>query len=132
MVHSAAREKHGPANTRWLESYTYLDGLGGELMKKVQAEPGLAPLRDANGELVRDQNGVIQVGNTSWRWVGNAAVFLDNKGNPIKQYEPFFSSTHEYEDEDDLVEWGVTPILRYDPLGRVVRTDLPDGFLRFE
>ncbi|HMY19120.1 MAG TPA: hypothetical protein PKA58_22495 [Polyangium sp.] len=59
-------------------------------------------------------------------------MVLDNKGNPIKQYEPFFSSTHEYEDEDDLVEWGVTPILRYDPLGRVVRTDLPDGFLRFE
>jgi len=47
MVHSAAREKHGPANTRWLESYTYLDGLGGELMKKVQAEPGLASLQDA-------------------------------------------------------------------------------------
>jgi hypothetical protein len=132
MVHSAAREKHGPANTRWLESYTYLDGLGGELMKKVQAEPGLAPLRDANGELVRDQNGVIQVGNASPRWVGTGRVVLDNKGNPIKQYEPFFSSTHEYEDEDDLVEWGVTPILRYDPLGRVVRTDLPDGFLRFE
>jgi hypothetical protein len=25
------------------------------------------------------------------------------------------------------VEWGVTPILRYDPLSRLVRTDLPNG-----
>ena len=28
--------------------------------------------------------------------------------------------------ERELVEWGVTPILRYDPLGRLVRMDLPD------
>ena len=27
----------------------------------------------------------------------------------------------------ELVEWGVTPIILYDPLGRAVRTDLPDG-----
>jgi RHS repeat-associated protein len=52
---------------------------------------------------------------------------LDNKGNPVKQYEPFFSSTFEYEDEAELVEWGVTPILRYDAIGRRVRTDLPNG-----
>src|SRR5262249_14348802 len=36
-------------------------------------------------------------------------------------------STFEYEEERDLVEWGVTPILRHDPLGRLIRTDLPDG-----
>jgi hypothetical protein len=54
-------------------------------------------------------------------------VVIDNKGNPVKQYEPFFTTTHEYEDETELVEWGVTPILRYDPLGRLVRTELPDG-----
>src|SRR5262249_5379763 len=47
--------------------------------------------------------------------------------NPIKKYEPFFDSTFAYEDEKELVEWGVTPILRYDPLGRLIRTDLPNG-----
>ncbi|MFP4418821.1 MAG: hypothetical protein ACLFSB_16290 [Chitinispirillaceae bacterium] len=51
----------------------------------------------------------------------------DNKGNPVKKYEPFFSGTHEYEDEDDLVQWGVTPIMHYDPLGRLIRTEFPDG-----
>jgi YD repeat-containing protein len=25
------------------------------------------------------------------------------------------------------VEWGVTPVLRYDALGRLTRTDLPNG-----
>jgi len=33
----------------------------------------------------------------------------------------------DFEDEDELVATGVTPILRYDPLGRLTRTDLPDG-----
>ncbi len=42
------------------------------------------------------------------------AVF-DNKGQPIKQYEPGFSSVPDFEDEDELVTQGVTPILRYDP-----------------
>lgn len=58
---------------------------------------------------------------------GTGRTVFDNKGNPLKQYEPFFSSTHEYEDETELVEWGVTAVLRYDALGRLVRTDLPNG-----
>jgi len=51
----------------------------------------------------------------------------NNKGNPVKQYEPYFSATQEFEDDDDLVEWGVTPIIHYDALGRATRVDFPDG-----
>src|SRR5690606_27434952 len=43
------------------------------------------------------------------------------------QYEPYYSSTHEYEDEVELVEQGVSPLIHYDPIGRVSRTDFPDG-----
>ena len=74
----------------------------------------MASLCTEDGELVLEE--------TSPRWVGTGRTVLDNKGNPVKQYEPFFSSTEEYEDEEDLVQWGVTPILHYDPLGiRTVR-----------
>jgi hypothetical protein len=51
----------------------------------------------------------------------------NNKGNPVKQYEPFFSATSDFEDEDAIVATGVTPIIHYDPLDRVIRTELPDG-----
>src|SRR5690606_8213475 len=61
------------------------------------------------------------------RWIGTGRVILDNKGNPIKQYEPFFDSSPVYVGEAELAEWGVTPLLHYDPLGRLVRTDFPDG-----
>jgi YD repeat-containing protein len=100
-AHALSREEHGSANKRWLETYTYSDGSGREAMRKVQAP--------------------------ATRWIGTGRSVFDNKGNPVKRYEPFFSSTHEYETEQALVASGVTPILRYDPLGRLVRTDLPNG-----
>ena len=108
-------------------SFSYSDGLGQIAMAKIQAEPGNAPLRDEQGNLLKDENGNLIVNEVTHRWIGNGRTVLDNKGNPIKQYEPFFSSTYDYEDEDELVEWGVTPIMRYDPVGRLIRTELPNG-----
>ncbi|UQA61432.1 SpvB/TcaC N-terminal domain-containing protein [Polyangium aurulentum] len=133
VVHAAARERHGDPATPWQHSYTYLDGLGREVMKKVRAEAGPAPKRDQNGILVKDAQGQLVLENTTVRWVGTGRTVFDNKGNAVKKYEPFFSATHEYEDEKELVEWGVTPVSRYDPLGRLVRTDHPNGtFSRVE
>jgi RHS repeat-associated protein len=127
VAHSRAREQHGAGNTRWQEAYSYSDGSGHEVMKKIPAEPGLAPARDGNNALLHDSQGKLVLSTSSPRWVGTGRTVFDNKGNPVKQYEPFFSGTYEYEDETELVEWGVTPVLRYDALGRLTRTDLPNG-----
>ena len=54
----------------------------------------------------------------------------DNKANPVKAYEPFFDSSPGYDDETDLVDWGVTAITGYDPLSRAIRVDNPDGTFR--
>ncbi len=122
-----ARETHGDIGTRWLESYAYFDGAGRTRMTKTQAAPGLAPERDVNGELVLD-GGLPVLVDTSpdVRWIGNGRTVFDNKGNAVKQYEPYFSSVPDYEDEAELVEQGVTPVLHYDPLGRLTRTALPN------
>ncbi len=131
-THATAKETHGLGNLTTQQQFTYHGGMGQVVMAKAQAEPGLAPKRDENGELVF-QNGELVFEAADPRWVGTGRTVLDNKGNVIKQYEPFFSATSDYESEQDLVEWGVTPLLHYDPLGRVVRTDLPDGtFSRVE
>ncbi|WP_438017764.1 SpvB/TcaC N-terminal domain-containing protein [Sorangium sp. So ce315] len=129
FVHTFAREVHHyhSPSTPFRESLAYCDGFGRVVMQKVQAEPGDAPLRDVQGALVRDGNGALVLGLVTARWVGTGRTVFNNKGNPVKQFEPFFSSTADYEDEADLVEWGVTPILHYDPLDRVVRTEFPDG-----
>ncbi len=118
-VHVKARETHKDANSNWLESYTYSNGLGQEIQTKVQAEDGLAWQLDANDE-------PEQVNSTD-RWTATGRTILNNKGKVVKQYEPWFSTTHEYEDEDALTEYGVTPLMHYDPLGRPIKTELPDG-----
>src|SRR5207248_1403091 len=61
FVHVSARLRHGEANTGFQESYSYADGFGREVMKKVQAEAGPAPTRDQNGVLIRDQNGALVI-----------------------------------------------------------------------
>ena len=120
------RKVHGVAGFQ--EQYAYSDGGGGVVMTKVQAEPGDAPERDGSGNLVFDgTTGELLYAHADPRWIGTGRTIVDNKGNPIKQFEPFFSDTYEYEDDDNLVEWGVTPVLTYDPLGRNIRVDLPDG-----
>ena len=121
-VYTRARETHADPNTRWLRTYAYSDGGGNVVMTKAQAEPGLAYYVDDDGQL--------QQTDADPRWVGSGRTVLDNKGNPVKQYEPYFSTTEDYESEDQLVQWGVTPVLHYDPLGRNVRTDLPNGTFR--
>jgi len=121
FVHAMAREEHHfvNANPRWQHSYSYSDGMGREVMKKVQAEPG-----DAQ---TVDQNGNLQTVRADRRWAGTGRTVFDNKGHPVMKYEPYFSTTSDYENESALVEWGVTPVLRYDPIGRLIRTDHPNG-----
>lgn len=129
VVYTLARETHTEdldrehgEQTKIQHRFLYSDGFGRELQTKVQAEPGLAPVRDANDVLKCNEN-LVQ---TDPRWVGTGRTIYNNKGKPVKQYEPFFSPTHEYESEPGMVECGVTPILFYDPLDRVVATLHPN------
>jgi len=132
FVHTSARERHGEANPRWQESYLYSDGFGRELQTKIQAEPGNAPLREESqnpykpGALAKDAEGQLIWTHTDSRWVGTGRTVYNNKGKPVKQYEPFFSSTPLYEEEREATDTGVSPVLFYDPVGRVIATLHPN------
>jgi len=111
-----ARETHvselSPGEHSGLQTaFEYSDGMGSVVVRKVQAEPELPgqPLR----------------------WVANGKTILNNKGKPVKRYEPYFSpSGHRFEEP---MEVGVTSVLYYDAAGRTVRTEMPDGsFSRVE
>ncbi len=97
-------------------------------MKKVQAEPGLAKQVTVNPD---DSYTVADIDTATLipkqlRWIGSGRTILNNKGNAVKQYEPYFSITHHFEDLKELVETGVTPLLYYDALGRLIKTQMPD------
>lgn len=89
-------------------SFSYSDGFGREIQKKVEAEPG--PI-EKNGSVINP------------RWVGSGWIIFNNKGKPVRQFEPFFTATHTFEFD---VRQGVSPFLFYDPAGRVVATLHPD------
>lgn len=133
FVKSIQRERHRDPSSPWQVSYAYFDGSGREIMRKVQAEPGPAPLLDNLGQLTRTSDSSPLMRDVDERWVGTGRVVFDNKGNIVKNYEPFYWSTPDFNDEKDLIEWGVTPLLHYDPLGRLTRTDHPNGtFVKVE
>ncbi|MEO7975516.1 SpvB/TcaC N-terminal domain-containing protein [Flavobacterium sp.] len=119
-IHAFAREKHGPTNTKWQESYAYFDAEGSIIMSKRQAKPGKAklwnPTTKSTDEVDADP-----------RWIANGRTICNNKGKPVKQYDPYFSTTFEYESEDALVETGVSPIVYYDAVGRNLKTEFPNG-----
>ena len=89
-------------------SFSYSDGFGREIQKKIQAEPG--PII-GGGPIVNP------------RWVGSGWSIFNNKGKPVRQYEPFFTATHDFEFG---VMAGVSPVLFYDPAERVIATLHPN------
>jgi hypothetical protein len=106
-AHISKRETHGDPATRWIESYVYTNGLGKEIMSKTTC---------ADGNTWNDEP-------TDHRWLASGKTILDNKGNPVMQYEPWFSDNPDFEYEAH----GVTPVMHYDPLGRLIQTDFPDN-----
>jgi RHS repeat-associated protein len=106
-VATIAREQHvaAAADVSLVRvGLSYSDGFGREVQHKAQAEPG--PLVDGGPDV-------------DPRWVGSGWVVVNNKGKPVRQYEPFFTPHHTFE---FAVKVGVSPILCYDPVGRVVAT----------
>lgn len=120
---TTARETHFHDNPQSITqtAYAYVNGSGQTLMQKIQAPPGIALQEKPDGT-------VVEVDTTpNLRWIGNGRTIINNKGLPVKQYEPYFSATFEFEDNKELVERGVSPILYYDSAGRLIRTEQPDG-----
>jgi RHS repeat-associated protein len=115
-------------------SFTYSDGFGREVQSKIQAEPGEAaraantilPSGDVSNGTLTLNNSAPVLGTVNPRWVGKGRMVYNNKGKPVKQYEPFFSGTHLYEAEPEMTDTGVTPVLFYDPVERVVATLNPN------
>lgn len=98
-----------PAGTDLQVSVAHSDGLGREVQRKTEAEPG--PVPDGGPVAAR-------------RWIGSSWVVLDRAGDAAQTFEPFFSRTHRY--EPDRRSGLATTVVR-DPLRRVVGQLHPDG-----
>ena len=112
-VYTLVRETHAAdlqpgQQTKVQHAFSYSDGFGREIQKKIQAEPG--PIAEGGPDV-------------NPRWVGSGWTIFNNKGKPVRQYEPFFSASHAFEFANVV---GVSSILFYDPVERVVATLHPN------
>lgn len=103
-----------------IQTISYFDGFSRALQTKQNAEPGPA-------WTLGKSNALKEVLSED-RWLTTGRTVYNSKGAPVKQYEPYFTATPDYESEAALTEFGVTSILHYDPLLRLERTDLPKGY----
>ena len=113
FVATLARERHlgdlAPSAVSPVQiALGYSDGFSREIQKKVQAEPGA----------------VVEGGpDVASRWAGSGWTVFNNKGKPVREYEPFFSASADFEFARTV---GVSPILFYDPVGRKVAALYPN------
>jgi RHS repeat-associated protein len=120
-VYTLARETHvsdlaapppypgAPTATDYQYHFSYSDGFGREIQHKARVAPG--PVAEGGPQV-------------SPRWAGSGWTIFDNKGRPVRKYEPFFSATNGFE---FAAVTGVSTVLCYDPPGRVVATLHPDN-----
>ena len=105
-----ARENHvsdpsGGSPSKIQVSFAYSDGFNREIQMKRQAEPDPA----------------IPGGQS--RWIGSAWQVFNNKGDPVKVFEPFFDTTHDFRFDYKV---GVSSTMIYDPISRLVATISPN------
>ena len=103
---SISREIHvsdlsAPSKSNLQVSFSYSDGVGRELQRKVQGD---AETPDR-------------------AWVGSGWNVYNNKGLMFRQYEPFFDTSHEFMDVNIS---GVSATFFYDSASRLVATLHPD------
>jgi RHS repeat-associated protein len=113
VTYTLARETHvsdlaASQVTRYQHAFAYSDGFARVIQRKARAAPG--PLAGGGPTI-------------SPRWVGSGWTIFDNKGRPVRKYEPFFSATNGFE---FAAVAGVSSVFFYDPPGRQVAVLHPD------
>jgi RHS repeat-associated protein len=106
LTYTLTRETHvsdlNGRTTGFRHVFLYADGFGREVQKKLQAKP------DAAGP----------------RWVASGWTVFNNKGLPVRKFEPFFTTSPGFELNHQA---GVSSFTFYDPLGRAVAKLHPDS-----
>lgn len=86
------REQHFQqlANSPVQIAFEYRNGIGEVVMKKVQAEPGIAKqvIVNPDNTITINEINTATLVPKQLRWIGNGRTIKNNKGNAVKQYEP--------------------------------------------
>ncbi|MDZ4751354.1 MAG: RHS repeat-associated core domain-containing protein, partial [Flavobacteriales bacterium] len=105
----------------------YQDGYGRMIQSKQKVESGLAIQRKPDGSIDLNTGGEPILSHSNERWLVSGHLVYNNKIQPVRQFEPFFSTISDFENDEVLETFGVSAQNYYDAVGRAYRTDFPNS-----
>ncbi|WP_036772099.1 SpvB/TcaC N-terminal domain-containing protein [Photorhabdus australis] len=112
------------------QTVSFSDGFGRLLQSSVRHESGEAWQRKEDGGLVVDTTGSLVSAPTDTRWAVSGRTEYDDKGQPVRIYQPYFLNDWRYVSDDSARDDLFADTHIYDPLGREYKVITAKKYLR--
>ncbi|WP_333995099.1 SpvB/TcaC N-terminal domain-containing protein [Burkholderia orbicola] len=109
---------------------SYFDGLGRMLQGLQKVPAGAAWQRDAQGEIIVGQDGKPVSADATTRWAVGGRIEYDNKGQPVRSYQPYFINDWRYVADTAMRSCGYADTHFRDATGREVQVVTARGYVR--
>lgn len=96
----------------------FSDGFGRELQRSIRVEAGEAWQRTDDGALKVGADNTPESRQTTTRWTVSGRTEFNNKGQPIRTYQPYFIDSWKYVEDDSARLDLYADTHYYDPIGR--------------
>ncbi len=110
----------GAAGQVLAATVAYTDGFGRILQTKTLAD-------EAQPTVTKDIGGAFALVDSSANWLTSGAVRYNAKGDPMSQFEPFFSASSAFDPLEAANANSQRTTLWYDATGRLIQTETPLG-----
>ncbi len=108
----------------------FVDGFGRPLQTSVRQAAGQAYCRDAQGALQTSPDGTLTDAETDFRWAVTGRTEYNNKGWPVRTYQPYYLNDWRYVNDDSARTDLYADTAKYDPLGRVTQVVTALGYVQ--
>lgn len=112
------------------QQVTFSDGFGRVLQAAARQADGNAWQRADDGSLVTGTDGSPAEVATTFRWAVTGRTEYDNKGQPVRTYQPYFLDSWKYVSDDSARQDLYADTHHYDPAGREWQVQTAKGWLR--
>ncbi|MDI6539539.1 SpvB/TcaC N-terminal domain-containing protein [Pantoea ananatis] len=112
------------------QQVSFSDGSGRLLQVAIRHEPGPAWQRSDNGALTAGPDNSLLSAHTDFRWAVSGRTEYDNKGQPVRTYQPYFLDSWRYVSDDSARQDLHADTHSYDPVGREVQVMTAKGYRR--
>lgn len=119
----------GDTEQKIRQQVVFCDGFGRLIQTSVRQADGEAWQRSDDGALILHSNQPASE-HTTFRWAISGRTEYDNKGQPVRSYQPFFLNDWKYISDDSARQDLYADTHYYDPIGRVWQVKSAKGWLR--